>query len=226
MKITAQSLIRWSGPAVMIAGLSYGLVGVFHPANVLASVTTPAWLAVHVLAMATSIFGLIGLAGLYARQAEKAGWLGFAGHLLLTLWLSIILGFTFVEVFILPTLATVAPDFVTSWLGMFNGTPGAIDLGSLSTLWTISGPLYILGGLLFGIATFRARILSRWAGVLLAVGAAMGPVAILLPLDLQPKVAVPVGIALLWLGYALWSERRRTSALSPADIVKIATATA
>ena len=31
--------------------------------------------------------------------------------------------------------------------------------------------MYVLGALLFGIATFRARILPRWAAVLLALGA-------------------------------------------------------
>ena len=46
MKITAQNLIRWSGPAVMIAGLSYALVGVFHPPNIVSSVTSMPWLMV------------------------------------------------------------------------------------------------------------------------------------------------------------------------------------
>ncbi len=217
MTITVERLIRWSGPAALVAGLSYAIVGVFHPANILASVTTPTWLVVHILAMATSIFGLLGLTGIYARQAEKSGWLGFAGYLLLTLWLALVLGFTFVEVFILPTLATVAPAFVEAWLGMFNGTASEINLASLSTVWTITGPLYILGGILFGIATFRTGFLPRWAGVLLAVGTAMGPLAALLPLDLQPKIAVPAGLALAWLGYSLWTERRAKSAAALKD---------
>ncbi len=72
----------------------------------------------------------------------------------------------------------------------------------------IIGILYLLGGLLFGIATFRARILPRWAAGLLAVGAAVTPAAALLPHPLQRLAAVPMGIALAWLGYALWSERR------------------
>jgi hypothetical protein len=211
MKIAAQDLIRWSGPAAIIAGLSYVLVGVFHPPNVLEAVTTTPWLVVHILAMAMSVFGMLGLAGLYARQAEKSGWVGLVGFLLLNLWLALMLGFTFVEVFILPSLATIAPAFVAGWLGMFNGT-ATIDLGSLPTVWTIAGPLYILGGILFGIATFRAGVLPRWAGVLLAVGTAMGPLAVLLPLDLQPKIAIPAGLALVWLGYALWSERRAKTA--------------
>jgi hypothetical protein len=181
---------------------------VFHPPNILSSVTTPVWLVVHILAMGMSILGLLGLTGIYARQAEKSGWLGLAGYLMLNLWLALILGFTFVEVFILPALATVAPAFVDGWLGMFNGTASQIDLGALPVVWQVTGPLYILGGILFGIATFRAGILSRWAGVLLAAGTAMGPLAALLPLDLQPKIAVPAGLALAWLGYSLWSEQR------------------
>lgn len=217
MKITNQNLIRWSGPAAIVAGLSYALVGILHLPNVVAAVTTMPWMVVHVLAMATSIFGLFGLAGLYARQAEKSGWLGLVGYILLSLWLALILGFTFVEVFILPALATAAPTFVAGWLGMFNGTASEIGLGSLPTLWLLTGPIYILGGILFGIATFRARILPRWAGVLLAIGTAMGPLAALLPLDLQPKVAVPVGVALIWLGYSLWSDRRKNSATSLVD---------
>ena len=208
MPITTPNLIRWAGISAMVAGICYVLVGIFHPLNILSSVTTTRWAIVHVLAMAMSFFGLLGMAGLYARQAEKTGWLGLAGYLVFSLWLALILGFTFVEVFILPIVATAAPTFVAGWLGMFTGTASEIDLGALPIVWTISGPIYILGGLLFGIATFRARILPRWAGVLLAVGTVIGPVAILFPPELQPKVAVPVGLALAWLGYALWSERR------------------
>lgn len=208
MRTTTANLIRWAGLSAAVAGVCYILVGIFHPLNIPASVTTPEWLMVHVIAMAMSIFGLLGMTGLYARQLEKIGWLGLAGYLLFSLWLALILGFTFVEVFILPILATAAPAFVAGWLGMFNGTASTLDLGALPILWTLTGPIYILGGLLFGIATFRAAILPRWAGILLAAGTVIGPVAILFPPEYQPKVAVPVGLALAWLGYALWSERR------------------
>ncbi|MDQ3834818.1 MAG: hypothetical protein M3315_14580, partial [Actinomycetota bacterium] len=68
--------------------------------------------------------------------------------------------------------------------------------------------LYILGGLLFGIATFRARILSRWAAGLLIVAPLAAPLGGLLPGELHRIAAVPMGVALAWLGYALFSERR------------------
>ena len=84
-------------------------------------------------------------------------------------------------------------------------------MGALPTLWTLSGPLYILGGLLFGIATFRAHILPRWAAVLLALGTALAPLAANLSLEAKPKTAIPVGLALAWLGYALMTERRTSA---------------
>ena len=70
----------------------------------------------------------------------------------------------------------------------------------------------MLGGLLFGIATLRAGILPRWAAGLMAAGALAPFVLAQLPHPLDRTFAVPVGIALAWLGYALWSERREQTA--------------
>lgn len=217
MNISTPGLLRWGGIAAVVAGVSYALVGLSHPPNEVAAVTTAPWLIVHLLAMATSIFGLFGLAALQARQADKSGGMGLAGYLLLSLWLMLILGFAFVEVLVLPALATVSPAFVEGWMGMFNGAAAGPELEALSAVWTLTAPLYILGGLLFGVATFRAGVLERWAGLLLAFGVLCGPLAALLPLDLQPKVAIPVGLALTWMGYSLWSDRQaRAPAGSPA----------
>ena len=212
MKITASRVIRWAGLSAIVGGLFYVAVGFFHPLNIPESVTTTQWIVVHILASAMTYFGFLGITGIYARQIEESGRLGLAGYLLLSLWLVLVGGFTFAETFILPLLATAAPKFVAGFLGMFTGTVSEMGLGALPTLWLISGPLYILGGLLFGIATFRAGILPRGAGVLLAVGTALGPIAAFLPQELQTLVAVPVGLALVWLGYALWSERHAPAA--------------
>jgi len=206
-RITSSTLIRWAGLSALAAGICYVLVGAFHPANVPASVTTTRWETVHVIACAMSFFGLLGMAGLYARQARKTGWIGFVGYILLSLWLVTIMGFSFVEAFVLPHIATAAPGFVQSWMGMFNGPAGKFNIGALPTVWTLTAPALILGGLLFGIATFRAGILPRWAGALLALSTVLAPVAVLLPNASQPKIAIPMGFALGWLGYALWSER-------------------
>ncbi len=206
MTTTREDLLRLAGAAALVAGTCYVLVGLFHPANVVDAVTTTRWQVVHVLACAMAFFGVLGLAGLYARQAARVGWVGFAGYVLLSLWMVLIMGFSFVEAFVLPHVATAVPAFAAAWMAMFTGDASTFDLGALPTIWTLSAPIYILGGLLFGIATFRAGILPRSAGALLAVGTLVAPVAALVPNASQPKFAVPVGLALAWMGYALWSE--------------------
>ena len=218
MKITASSLIRWAGLSALVAGICFVVLGLLHPPNVISSVTTTRWAIVHCLALALSVFGLLGMMGLYARQVERAGWLGLGGFLLLSLWLVFILPFTFFEVFFLPLLATEAPTFAAGFLGIFTGAASEINFGVLAALWPLSTVLLLLGGLVFGIATFRAGILPRWAAGLLAVGCLLSPAAALLPHAIQPLVAVPIGVGLAWLGYALWSERseRRAQASDPA----------
>jgi hypothetical protein len=198
-----------------VAGICFVVLGLLHPPNVLSSVTTTRWEIVHSLALAMALFGLLGMMGLYARQGKEAGWLGLAGFLLLSLWLMLILPFTFFEVFFLPLLATEAPTFAEGFLGIFTGAASEINFGVLAALWKLSGVLLLLGGLVFGIATLRAGILSSWAAGVLAVGCVLTPAAALLPHEIQPLVAVPIGVGLAWLGYALFSERQREHASEP-----------
>lgn len=222
MKISTHNLMRWAGLCAILAGICYLLVGALHPPNLVSSVTSTRWQVVHVLACAVSFFGLLGMTGLYARQAVKSGWLGLAGYILFSLWLVLIMGFSFVEAFILPRVAAASPSFVQAWMGMFTGPKGSFDLGVLPTIWTLTGPIYILGGLLFGIATFRAGILPRWAGALFAAGTVLAPIASQLPNASQPKVAVPVGVALAWLGYALWRDQRTDDQPAPQPMLRSA----
>lgn len=210
-KMTASTLMRLAGLSALVSGVCFFVMGMFHPVNVPASVTTPAWVNVHLFAMGMSFFGLFGMAGLYARQAEKAGWVGLAGFVLLSLWMGLVMPFSFIEAFILPHLIQESPVFVAGFLGMFSGIASEVDLGMLPTLWNISGPMYILGPLLFGAATFRAKILPRWASALLIFGSSLTPVAALFPPEWESKILFPIGIAMIGMGYALFAERRENA---------------
>ncbi len=218
--MNASTLMRLAGLSAMLAGLCMVVMGLFHPVNIPEAVTTATWVNVHIAATAMSFFGLFGMAGLYARQAEKSGWLGLTGFVLTSLWFGLVMPFSFIEAFVLPRLAIVLPEFVAGFLGMFTGVPSEIDLGILPTLWNISGPMFILGPLLFGIATFRTSILPRWAGGLLAFGALLIPVGAMVRAEYQPEVALlTIALALTWLGYTLFTERReRSSEIVPGKL--------
>jgi hypothetical protein len=207
--MNATKLIRWTGVAAMAAGIIFAGIQPIHPPDVLASVTTTSWAIIITAKFIMCLLFLVGITGLYARQVEEAGWLGLAGFLLLSLSWWVQTGFVFAELFILPVLATAAPQYVDSFLGIINQNPGELDIGALPMAYNIgTGVTYLVGGLLFGIATFRAGVLPRRPAGLLAIAAAVTPLAALLPHAIQRYAAVPMGLALVWLGYALWSERR------------------
>jgi hypothetical protein len=192
MKITTPKLIRWAGLSAMAAGIIFAGIQPIHPPDVLSSVNTSLW------AILTSL-----------KTVKETGWLGLAGYLLLSIFYAVQMCYSFAEALILPLLATGAPKFVESTLGMASGAGSEMNLGAFATVYSLLTVMYLLGLLLFGIAMFRARILPRWATGLLAFS---GPLAIimvaLLPHQFERLAAIPMGIALAWLGYALWSERR------------------
>ena len=209
MKITTPKVIRWAGLSAMAAGIIFAAIQPIHPPDVLASVNTSIWAILTSLKLAMCFFFLLGITGLYARQVGESGWLGLVGFLLFSLSWALMTGFVFAEVYILPVLATAAPKFVDTYLGIVNGSPAEMNIGALVPTYAVVGILYMLGGLIFGIATFRARVLPRWPAGLLAVVAVLTPAAALLPHEIQRVAAgMPMGIAVAWLGYALWSERR------------------
>ena len=207
MKITAPGLIRSTGVAAIAAGLLFVVIQPIHPPDTLASVTTPAWSLIHQGTLLMTLLFLAGITGMYARQVEAAGWLGLVGYVALSLGLLLTAGFVFVEAFIEPLLADSSPAFVQGVLGVIEGTPSEIDLGAMPALWSTSGALFLGGCIVFGIATIRARILPRAAAVVFAFGfVASAPIAA--GLDAPRLTAVPIGIGLAWLGYALWSQGR------------------
>jgi hypothetical protein len=209
MKVTTPNLIRAAGLSAVVAGTIFAVIQPIHPPDVIASVTTSAFIIITSFKTVMCLFGIFGIAGLYARQVEETGWLGLAGYLLLTIFYAVQMCYAFAEPTLLPLLAPVAPTFVESVMGMASGAGGTMNLGAFAVIYNIIPLLYLLGLLLFGIAIFRARILSRWAAVLLAAsGPLAGIMVALLPHQLERFAAVPMGIALIWLGFSLFFERR------------------
>lgn len=213
LTITPAKLIRWTGLAAIVAGIIYAGIQPIHPLDTLASVTTNAWAIITPLKTVMSFLFLLGIGGIYARQVRETGWLGLISFLMLSLAWALQSAYIFVEAFVLPPLAATSPKFVEAiFFGVITGRATEVNLGALPAIYAVLGLLYVFGGLLFGIATFRAGILSRWAAGLLAAASALTPLAALFPHEIQRWAGIPVGLAIAWLGYALWSERRAPAA--------------
>ena len=109
---------------------------------------------------------------------------------------------------IVPTIAQTSPDYVSGVIAVATNSSSTADLGLFTTLNMVVAVGYLLGGLLFGIALFRAGVLARWAAALLAVAAVTTMAPLLVPMASQRLFAVPNGIAMIGLGWSLWREQR------------------
>jgi hypothetical protein len=145
---------------------------------------------ISLLFLLSSIFLLLSLPAMYARQANAAGWLGLTGHALLQtgILLLVILAATPI---LYPSLKTAPGENPVSFL-----------LGIALTL----------GLLLNGIATIRADVFPRWAGILL-LAATAGFFFDFFVAEFLPPIAGQLGsaifgallaISLTWIGIALF----------------------
>ncbi|MDQ3531115.1 MAG: hypothetical protein M3456_01830 [Actinomycetota bacterium] len=211
MTITTTKLTRAAGLSAVVAGLLFIFAQLIHPDENVASVTTTAWQVTHALTLTMSVLALIGVSGMYLRQVRETGVLGLIGFLLFGSAFVVIMAFTFVEAVVLPQLAATAPQYVNDVLATATGGEVTGEVGAITAANAVAAVTYLLGGLLFGIALFRARIVARWAALLLAGGTLATILVPFLPHSLDRTTAFPTGLALVGLGYSLWREQRATA---------------
>lgn len=206
--VNASRLTNTAAIAAIAAGLIFMLIQPLHPADTLASVTTGAWVAVHLLTLVMLVLFVVGVSGIYVSHVEKMGLLGLAGYLVLVTGLLLSAAGAVIEAFVEPVVALVQPEFVLDMMGMVERHPTGGDLGAIPTLGSASSACFLGGVVVFGIATFRAGILSRWASAIFTLGLfAMAPAIGLL--GLSPRFAAfPIGFGLTWLGYSLLTRDR------------------
>jgi hypothetical protein len=177
--ISPGALLRQTGLLAMAAGASTFLSPILHPDDP----GSAAWVPVHLLSFATLIAVLLVLVGVFVRQLSRSRRLGLAGFIVAFVGTSMMLMEGREHLF--------SHDFG-------QGTP--VGLWQLIT----TSLVFSVGYILLGVAIFRAGVLPRGAGVLLAVG---GPIV-----AFSPPIGIPAvllvghtlfGAGRAWLGYAL-----------------------
>ncbi len=208
MQITTTSLSRAAGAAAVTAGLLFVAVQVKHPAITVDFVQGTQWTVRQGMKVAMAVLALAGIAGMYLGQVRRAGVLGLVGWLLLSLGYLMMLNVEMIGLVVVPTIAQSSPEYVGGVIAVATNSSSGVDLGLFSTLNLAVAVGYLLGGLLFGVALFRAGVLARWASALLAVAAVATMLIPVLPMVNQRLFAVPNGIAMIGLGVSLWRGRR------------------
>lgn len=208
MRITPITLARFAGLAAVAAGLLFIGVQVNHPHLDAETITTTEVGIRNALKVLMIVLALVGITGMYLRQVGETGVLGFVGYLLFAAGYLLMLGTQFASAFVLPAIADTNPGYVDDAIAVALARTPDGDIGPWATVMQLQGAGYLAGGLLFGIALYRARVLVRWASALLAVSGLITVALSVMPDALYRLLAWPNGIAMVALGSSLWQSTR------------------
>src|SRR5687768_1383771 len=138
-----------------------------------------------------TILVLLALPALYARQAERAGVLGLAGFVLAFAGVALGMGYFYLMAFVRPVLD--------------QGWPPAAEAVSAAAgvMEPFEGLTFVLGWVIFAVATLRARVFPRVAASLIIVGIVLVVTRELLPVR-GPLGGALMGLGITWLSVALF----------------------
>jgi len=213
MTVTTRNLTQAAGIAAAAAGAIFVGVQINHPHLDATSIQTTEMAVRNTLKVLMAVLALAGITGMYLSQVRRNGVLGLIGYLVLSVGYLVIMGTTYVAAFVMPTVAALNPGYANDVIAATNGGSPTGDIGALATMVHIQDIAYLAGGLLFGVALFRARVLARWATALLAVGGVISAALAVMPDAFYRLLAFPNGIAMIGLGVSLWLGQRKTSSV-------------
>lgn len=208
MTITATTLTRGASAAAVGAGLLFIGVQIGHPHFDANTVATTEVVVRDSLKILMAVLGLVGVTGIYLSQVRRNGVLGLVGFLVLGACYLLMACMTYMATFVLPQLVTTDPAFVDDVITQIKGGTPNGDIGPLALVLQVQSVTFLAGGLIFGIALFRAGVLARWATVLLAAGGVITILLSVMPDAFYRLLAFPNGIAMIGLGWSLWATTR------------------
>ncbi|HYD08984.1 MAG TPA: hypothetical protein VEA78_02685 [Acidimicrobiales bacterium] len=189
------------------AGATFIGVQVAHPTVTLDNLGNAEMTIRESAKAAMCLLAVAGLGGIFIRNRHRLGVVGRVGHVLVSVGYLAMFVVQCVVGFVLPSMVDTDPAYVQDVIDAAMGGTAKGDIGLYPVLFTVAGIGYSIGGLLFGIALFRARVLSRWASALFAYGTMSALALAALPGSFDRPFAVPTGIALIGLGHSLWRDQ-------------------
>lgn len=208
MRITPLTLTRFAAVAAVAAGLVFIGVQVNHPHLDAETITTTEMAIRSSAKVLMAALALVAITGMYLRQVKETGLLGLVGYLVFAAGYMLILGTSFASAVVFPSIADAVPGYVNDAIAVSTNGSADGDIGLWATAIKVQGGGYLAGGLLFGIALYRAGVLVRWAAALLGVSGLVSVALSVMPDALYRFLAWPNGIAMVALGYSLWKSTR------------------
>jgi hypothetical protein len=145
------AVVLFVGAVLVTAGNLLGPQGGARPA-----VASGMYYPTSLVVLLGGLLVMAGLPALYLRQRAESGALGFAGMVaVFASAMPLLVGFPLIQVLIFP------------WIATMNVSDKVLNTGpdSFTIFFAVASAIVSLGGVLFGVATIRARIFSHQLGI-------------------------------------------------------------
>jgi len=178
--------IRLSGLATILAAGIWILTEIIEVA---AGGFTPVQLSLTFIAFVILPFGVLGV---HAAQAPRGDWISLIGAV------------CFAGSFIIWSGVTMLDMVLKTATEMDVASGGDVK----KTVYSIGIVLTLVGSIVFGIATLRGGLFSKWPGIILIVSAVLFfPLSrVQLPMIVWNAMNVVSCVALIGLGWGVWSR--------------------
>lgn len=186
--MSTSTLLRLAGIAGVLSGLLLAIENIL-----------PEGRSADMVGFLSATLGLYVLTALYLGQRKASGVLGGIGYIVIFFGLVLITGTGFATAFV---LSTFSASTVEEFMAGATGLP-----------FMLSFVIYLIGVILFSIATIRAKVYPSVAAGLFLVGFLITFFAVLLSLANTFAILgnLVAGAGIVWFGYALWSGTLETA---------------
>ena len=188
--MSTQTLYRWGAISIIVTALLFAAAAIaviVIPDGGLSNPVAPT------LYYAGLILAVPAYITLYSAQSQSVGKLGFAGFVMTVFGSIMYSGPIFVLL--------AGTSGVATWHDVWGFAMGnVLPLGAT---------IFLIGSILFGIATRRANVFPRNAGLLLSIGAAIWLVVFYIPVPFSLSIAnILTAAALIWMGASLYPRNQ------------------
>jgi hypothetical protein len=157
------------------------------------------WVHINTIGVLGAMAGLLGQAGLFVVQIDRASWVGLVGYFIASIGTILLIGTMLWETILWPILVS-HDESLLDFQGPIYRSKVYLPF------FIVSGLIYSAGYILVGVGVMQTDILSRIGGLLLAVGApTFGLGALFGKLQVYPRsIGVTLlSVGLIWLGVGM-----------------------
>lgn len=164
-KTTGIANIIYSALLIITVILFYVLLPVTKiSSNYSILVNHSAWIPINIISMIATVFGIIGLFGMYMRQVQKTKLLTSIGFVLIIFSLVMKASAASWEFAIWPAILSENPENALLTKSLIYQNVNILSFYGIFTL------LFVAGYIVFGIGSLKAKLFPKWASILLIIG--------------------------------------------------------